>query len=70
MGNKRISILGTEDMEDVRKLLRNKDSSRVTLWCMGLSKKDLDLGKRTRDLTDSDSEIVIMRVIQYSSRER
>ena len=57
MGNKRISILGTDDMEDVRKLLRNKDSSGVTLWCMGLSKRDLDLGKRsTRDLTDSGSD--------------
>lgn len=46
-------------MQDVRKLLRNRDSSGVsscTLWCMGLSaKKDLDLGKRTRDHTDSDS---------------
>ena len=59
-GNKRVNILGSDDMQDVRKLLRNKDSSGVsscTLWCMGLSaKKDVDSGKRTRDQTDSESD--------------
>ena len=59
-GNKRVNILGSDDMQDVRRLLRNKDSSGVsscTLWCMGLSaKKDADLGKRTRDQTDSESD--------------
>ena len=58
-GNKRVNILGSDDMQDVRKLLRNRDSSGIsscTLWCMGLSaKKDVDLGKHTRDQTDSDS---------------
>ena len=58
-GNKRVNILGSDNMQDVRKLLRNRDSSGVsscTLWCMGLSaKKDVDLGKCTRDHTDSDS---------------
>ena len=59
-GNKRVNILSSDDMQDMRKLVRNKDSSGVsscTLWCMGLSaKKDVDSGKRTRDQTDSESD--------------
>ena len=62
-GNKRVNILGYDDMQDVRKLLRNGQLRSFILWCMGLSaKKDLDLGKCTRDHTDSDSaaDIVIL----------
>ena len=34
-GNKRIWIRNDEDMKEVQRLLRSKDSHNVTLWCMG-----------------------------------
>ena len=41
-------------MCDVKKLLRN--NSGVTLWCMGVSAKPTNIGKRTCDKPDSGSE--------------
>ena len=38
-GNKRVCLVGVNDMEDVNKLLRSTDGHEVTLWCMGCTTK-------------------------------
>ena len=53
-GNKRVWVHSDEDLKDVYKLLKNKDSHGVTLWCDG--KADQRSVKRSvSDLTVPDS---------------
>ena len=56
-GNKRMNILGSDDMKDVRKLLHNNRSFITHFVVYGtISKKNGDSGKRTLDQLNTDSD--------------